>query len=178
MRVATLVYIGILENQLLLRDGEVIVPSNQLRRVSMLLKKGSILAGLNSGPYERQSSFPGPFKRCSICNLDVIGCKFYLAEYSSKANSEQNSEWYTIHRNVETHPYFAAWNIHISQWYKRTKFVLLHYWWGPRGVRGVKKYEHRNWSPLWRAKIQPKLMKLWNSVKIKQKLSKAGVAQN
>ena len=47
----------------------------------MLLKKGSILAGLNSGPYERQSSFPGPFKRCSICNLDVIGCKFYLAEY-------------------------------------------------------------------------------------------------
>ena len=68
-------------NQLLLRDGEVIVPSNQLRRVSMLLKKGSILAGLNSGPYERQSSFPGPFKRCSICNLDVIGCKFYLAEY-------------------------------------------------------------------------------------------------
>ena len=68
-------------NQLLLRDGEVIVPSNQLRRVSMLLKKGSILAGLNSGPYERQSSFPGPFKRCFICNLDVIGCKFYLAEY-------------------------------------------------------------------------------------------------
>ena len=68
-------------NKLLLLDGKVIFLPNQLHRVSTLLKKGSISAGLNSGPYERQSSFPGPFKRCFICNLDLIGCKFYLAEY-------------------------------------------------------------------------------------------------
>ena len=103
-----------------------------------MLKKRLYFDGIKfRSVWKGSSSFPGPFKRCFICNLDVIGCEFYLAEYgrmvhSSKANSEQNSEWYTIHRNVKTHPYFAAWNIHSNDFlakmlvFIRTKSVCIY----------------------------------------------------
>ena len=60
---------------------------------------------------------------------------------------------------------------HISQWSKRPKFVSLHYWRTPQGCQGCQKI----WTTKlkftlvsWSAKIQPKLKKLWKTVKIEQ----------
>lgn len=62
-----------------------------------------------------------------------------------------------------------------TQWSKWPKFVSLHYWHSLRGARSVKKWGHhtklKSTLVSWSAKIQPKLKKLWKTIKIEQKMS-------
>ena len=66
---------------------------------------------------------------------------------------------------------------HTTQWSKWPNFVSLHYWHAPRagtgcqGCQKIRTTKLKSTLVSWSTKIQPKLKKLWKTIKIEQNFS-------